>query len=222
MFSRIARRYDLMNGLMTFGRDQAWRRLAARLARPAAGGVALDVATGTGDLATALMEEAGVSAVVGTDFSEKMLAVGKRKLRGSGIGDRIRLVAADALALPFPDKTFDCVTSAFLLRNLADLRQGLAEMRRVARAGGRVVALEIAQPTAPLFRPLFRWYFHRLVPRIGGLIARDRDAYTYLPRSVDRFPLPHEVAELMRKAGLSDVSFRRVGFGTITIHAGTA
>lgn len=222
MFSRIARRYDLMNRLMTFGRDQAWRRVAARLAGPAAGGVALDVATGTGDLATALLEEAGVRAVVGTDFSEKMLAVGKQKLRGSGVGDRIHLVAADALALPFPDKTFDCVTSAFLLRNLADLRQGLAEMRRVARVGGRIVALEITQPTAPLFRPLFSWYFHRLVPLIGGLIAGDREAYTYLPRSVDRFLLPTEVARFMRAAGLRDVSFRRVGLGTITIHAGTA
>jgi demethylmenaquinone methyltransferase/2-methoxy-6-polyprenyl-1,4-benzoquinol methylase len=222
MFSRIARRYDLMNGLMTFGRHQSWRRVAARLAGPAAGGVALDVATGTGDLATALLEVAGVSRVVGIDFSEKMLAVGRQKLRGSRFGDRVSLVTSDALALPFPDKTFDCVTSAFLLRNLADLRQGLREMRRVTRVGGRVVALEIAQPTAPLFRPLFRWYFHRLVPWIGGLIARDRDAYTYLPRSVDRFPLPHEVAELMRATGLRDVSFRRVGFGTITIHVGTA
>lgn len=222
MFDRIARRYDLMNALMTFGRHQSWRHEAARLAGPAPGGLALDVATGTGDLALALLRETGVRAVVGTDFSEKMLAVGQQKLRGSGFGDRVSLVVSDALALPFPDKTFDCVTSAFLLRNLAHLRQGLAEMRRVTRPGGRMVALEITQPTTPAFRPLFRWYFHRLVPWIGGLVSGDRDAYTYLPRSVDRFLLPSEVTRFMMSAGLRDVSYRRLGLGTITIHVGTA
>lgn len=222
MFTRIAHRYDLMNGLMTFGRHQAWRRATARLAAPRPGGLVLDVATGTGDLALALLEVARVRRVLGVDFSEGMLAVGERKLRGSGFAERVNLVASDALCLPFPDGTFDGVTSAFLLRNLADLRQGLAEMRRVAKPGGTVVALEIAQPTLPGFKRLFGWYFHALVPRIGGIVSGDRDAYTYLPWSVDRFVSPDELGRLMESVGLRRVSYRRLGLGTVTIHAGTA
>jgi demethylmenaquinone methyltransferase/2-methoxy-6-polyprenyl-1,4-benzoquinol methylase len=222
MFTRIARRYDLMNALMTFGRHQAWRRAAALMAAPRSGVLALDVATGTGDLALALLEVAHARRVLGTDFSEGMLAVGQRKLRGSGFGDRVSLVVSDALSLPFPDRTFDGVTSAFLLRNLADLRQGLAEMRRVAKPGGTVVALEIAQPTLPGFKQLFRWYFHTLVPWVGGIVSGDREAYTYLPQSVDRFVTPDELGRMMEAVGLGRVIYRRLGFGTVTIHVGTA
>ena len=222
MFTRIARRYDLMNSLMTFGRHQAWRRAAARMTAPRPGGVALDIATGTGDLALALIETTEVRRVFGIDFSEGMLAVGQRKLRDPGLGNRVSFVAGDALSLPFPDRTFDGVTSAFLLRNLADLRQGLAEMRRVVKPGGAVVALEIAQPTLPGFRQFFRWYFHGLVPWAGGIIGGDREAYSYLPSSVDRFVTPDELGRLMEAVGLGRVIYRRLGLGTVTIHVGTA
>ncbi len=222
MFTRIARRYDLMNSLMTCGRHQAWRRAAARLADPQPGGLALDVATGTGDLALALLSETPVRGVIGMDFSDGMLRVGREKLLRREPRGRVSLVVADALSLPFPDKTFACVTSAFLLRNLADLAQGLAEMRRVTQAGGRVVALEISQPTLPGWSHLFGWYFGRLVPWIGGIVARDRAAYTYLPQSVERFLSPRELSRLMEGVGLRNVSYRRLGLGTVTIHAGTA
>jgi demethylmenaquinone methyltransferase/2-methoxy-6-polyprenyl-1,4-benzoquinol methylase len=222
MFTRIARRYDLMNSLMTFGRHQAWRRAAARMAALPPGGVALDIATGTGDLALALLKVSQVRRVFGIDFSEGMLAAGRQKFRGSGFGDRVCLVVGDALSLPFPDRTFDGVTSAFLLRNLADLRQGLAEMRRVVKPGGAVVALEIAQPTFPGFKQFFHWYFHGLVPWAGGIISGDREAYTYLPRSVDRFVSPDELGRMMEAVGLGRVLHRRLGLGTVTIHAGTA
>lgn len=222
MFTRIAARYDLMNGLMTFGRHQAWRRIAARMATPEAGGLALDVATGTGDLALALLEEARVHRVIGLDFSEGMLRVGRAKLALKDPLRRVSLVVGDALALPFPDRSFACVASAFLLRNLADLKQGLQEMRRVAQPGGWVVALEITQPTLPGFSSVFRWYFHGLVPRIGGLVSRDREAYTYLPQSVDRFLPPAELARLMEAIGLKEVSYRQLGIGTVTVHAGRA
>ena len=132
------------------------------------------------------------------------------------------MVVGDALRLPFPDKTFACVTSAFLLRNLVDLAQGFSEMRRVTQPGGRVVALEITQPTLPGWSDLFGWYFGRLVPWIGGIVARDREAYTYLPRSVERFVSPRELSRLMEGVGLRNVSYRRLGLGTVTIHAGTA
>ncbi|MEK7879496.1 MAG: bifunctional demethylmenaquinone methyltransferase/2-methoxy-6-polyprenyl-1,4-benzoquinol methylase UbiE [candidate division NC10 bacterium] len=222
MFTRIARRYDLMNSLMTCGRHQAWRRVAARMTALPPGGVALDIATGTGDLALALLEVTQVRRVFGIDFSEGMLVVGRQKFRGSGAGDRVSFVVGDALSLPFPDRSFDGVASAFLLRNLADLRQGLAEMRRVVKPGGAVVALEIAQPTLPGFKQFFRWYFHGLVPWAGGIISGDREAYTYLPRSVDRFVTPDELGRLMEAVGFGRVTYRRLGLGTVTIHAGTA
>lgn len=222
MFGRIAHRYDLMNALMTGGRHQAWRRVAARLGSQGPGVLALDVATGTADLALALLETGRARAVVGLDFVEPMLRLARAKLLARQTGARVRLVAGDALALPFPDGTFGCVASAFLLRNLADLRGGLGEMRRVTAPGGKVVALEIAQPTLPGFRALFRLYFHHLVPWLGGLVSGDREAYTYLPRSVEGFLSPEALAALMAEVGLREVTIRRLGLGTVTVHVGTA
>jgi demethylmenaquinone methyltransferase/2-methoxy-6-polyprenyl-1,4-benzoquinol methylase len=221
MFSRIARRYDLMNGLMTFGRHQAWRRKAARIAQPRAGAIALDVATGTGDLARALLEETGTRSVVGADFSEAMLALGREKRRRLNLESRLHLVAGDVLALPFPDHTFCCVTSAFLLRNLADLDEGLREMARVTQPGGRVVALETSNPTLPLFRSVFAWYFQHVVPLLGAIVSGDLDAYRYLPRTSAKFLAPDDLAEAMTKAGLQDVRYQRLALGTVAIHYGT-
>jgi demethylmenaquinone methyltransferase/2-methoxy-6-polyprenyl-1,4-benzoquinol methylase len=220
MFSRIARRYDLMNGLMTLGMHHSWRRVAARQTIASPDGPALDLATGTGDLAIDLAEVHPHRTVVGADFSLGMLAVARDKLDGLDEVRRVRLLAADALALPFATRTFACVTSAFLLRNLADLEQGLREMRRVTRPGGRVVALEITQMRAPGFTALFRLYFHRVVPWIGQLVGGDREAYSYLPQSVDRFVTPGELVALMGKVGLRGVTYRRLGLGTVTIHTG--
>ena len=222
MFSRIARRYDLMNGVMTLGMHRSWRRAAARETIPSPDGPALDLATGTGDLAIDLAEVHPHRTVVGADFSLGMLAVARDKLDGLDEARRVRLMAADALALPFATRAFACVTSAFLLRNLADLEQGLREMRRVSRPGGRVVALEITQMTAPGFSALFRLYFHHVVPWVGQLVGGDRQAYTYLPQSVDRFVTPGELSALMEKVGLRGVSYRRLGLGTVTVHTGIA
>lgn len=221
MFARIAPRYDLMNALMTGGRDQAWRRAAARLAALPPGGLVLDLAAGTGDLALAFLQVTGARGVVAADFAEPMLARARDKLARRG-ERRVALLAADALALPFRDGAFACVASAFLLRNLADLRQGLAEMRRVTAPGGTVVALEITEPRLPGWRQAFRLYFHRVVPAVGALVARDRAAYTYLPRSVAAFLTPEALANLMAEAGLREVRVRRLGLGTVTVHVGRA
>jgi demethylmenaquinone methyltransferase/2-methoxy-6-polyprenyl-1,4-benzoquinol methylase len=218
MFTRIAPRYDLMNALMTLGRHHAWRRAAARATLEAPEGPALDLATGTGDLALAIAAIAPRRALVGADFSEAMLAGARRKLARRGAS--VALLAADALALPFADATFACVTSAFLLRNLADLERGLREMRRVTRGGGRVIALEITQPSLPVFSSLFALYFRRLVPLIGAVVAGDRSAYTYLPDSVARFASPAELSAIMERAGLRRVTYRLVGLGTVAIHTG--
>ncbi len=221
MFSRIAGRYDLMNALMTFGRHQAWRRIAARATIAAPEGPALDLATGTADLALAIVEVTRRRRVIGADFSEGMLREARRKLSARPDA-RIALVGADALRLPFADATFACVTSAFLLRNLAGLEQGLREMRRVTRPGGRVITLEITRPTLPLFAPVFGVYFHRIVPALGAAISGDREAYRYLPASVEGFVTPDELVALMRSAGLRSATYRRFALGTIAIHSAVA
>jgi demethylmenaquinone methyltransferase/2-methoxy-6-polyprenyl-1,4-benzoquinol methylase len=220
MFTRIAARYDLMNSVMTGGRHHAWRRVTARAVAGAPAGLALDLATGTGDLALAVRAAAPGRVVVGADFSEAMLAHARAKLTARG-ERRMPLLAADALALPFGDATFACVTSAFLLRNLADLPAGLAEMRRVAAPGGLVAALEITRPGVRGWDAVFGLYFNRLVPLIGSAVAGDRAAYTYLPQSVERFVTPAELTRLMTGAGLRDVRYRRLGLGTIGLHVGT-
>jgi demethylmenaquinone methyltransferase/2-methoxy-6-polyprenyl-1,4-benzoquinol methylase len=221
MFTRIAGRYDLMNSVMTGGRHHAWRRVAARAVAGAPAGLALDLATGTGDLALAVRAAAPGRGVVGADFSEAMLRHARAKLAARG-ERRISLLAADALALPFGDATFTCVTSAFLLRNLADLPAGLAEMRRVTAPGGLVAALEITRPGVRGWDAVFGLYFNHLVPVIGAAVARDRAAYTYLPQSVERFVTPPQLARLMTQAGWRDVRYRRLGLGTIALHVGAA
>jgi demethylmenaquinone methyltransferase/2-methoxy-6-polyprenyl-1,4-benzoquinol methylase len=221
MFTRIARRYDVMNALMTAGRHHAWRRRTADAVAAAPAGPVLDLATGTGDLALAVRATRPAWSVVGADFSEAMLRQAQPKLARRA-ESRLPLLAADALRLPFRDGSFAAVTSAFLLRNLADLARGIAEMRRVTMRGGLVVTLDITRPRMPGWDRLFGFYFHRVVPAVGALVARDRAAYTYLPESVDRFVTPQGLAELMRRQGLRDVRYRRFGLGTIALHVGVA
>lgn len=221
MFGRIAGRYDLMNSLMTGGRHHAWRRQAAGAAVLAPPGPILDLATGTADLALEIHRLDPSRRVVGADFVMPMLVAARQKAAGRGAAG-LALAAADALALPFPDHTFACVTSAFLLRNLEDLRRGLAEMRRVTARGGRVVSLDITRPAVPVWGALFGLYFHRVVPAVGALVAGDRAAYTYLPESVEAFVTPRDLARLMTEVGLRDVTWRRLGLGTIALHTATA
>lgn len=219
MFSRITRRYDLMNRVMTGGRDQAWRRIAARELGLSAGGLVLDLATGTGDLAFAVGEAYPGARVVAMDFSETILREGARKARlrdAQGIAWGV----GDALALPFPDATFDGCTNAFLLRNVVDLPLCLREMRRVVKPGGRVVCMEITHPQAPIFKQLFWVYFGKLVPIIGGAIGGDLQAYRYLPDSLMRFPPAEPLKQLMQEAGYRDVHYRLLGMGTMAIHIG--
>jgi demethylmenaquinone methyltransferase/2-methoxy-6-polyprenyl-1,4-benzoquinol methylase len=216
MFGRIARRYDLLNRVMTLGRDRAWRREAVRRAAVPPGGRALDVACGTGDLALELRQQVAGARVVGVDFTREMLA--RASTRGQGAG--ISWVLADAMRLPFADDSFDATVSAFALRNVTSIPAAFAEMLRVVRPGGRVANLEIAQPRLPLFRRLFALYFYRLVPWIGGLVSGQRAAYTYLPHSLSTFLSPPEIAEVMCQAGWADVRFWPRMLGTVALHLG--
>jgi len=219
MFDAIARRYDLMNRLMTLGRDQTWRRRAIQRAAVPSGGRLLDIATGTADLAIAALE-AKPRKVVAADFSLQMLQLANRKLRARDLDSQIVLAAADGLCLPFADEYFDAVVTAFSLRNVGSLEVFLSEMLRVTRPGGRVVCLEITQPRSPIFRKFFGWYFGRVVPKIGGWISGDSQAYSYLPHSVSIFVSPEELRDRMQKVGMKDVGFEKLQFGTIAIHWG--
>src|SRR3954454_8983501 len=214
MFDRIARVYDLMNSVMTAGMHHRWRERAVDMAAVGPGSRALDVATGTGDLAIALERRVGASGeVIGSDFSEQMLELARRK------SDAVRFEWGNALALPYGDDSFDAVTVGFGARNFSDLPSGLAAMVRVARPGGRVVVLAIHTPERPLLSWFFRIWFDRMVPMLGR-IAGDPDLYSYLQISVRRFPTPEELAGQLASAGLEDVRWVLTAGGIIAIHSG--
>ena len=209
MFDRIAPVYDVMNRVMTVGLDQRWRRLTVQsVVRP--GDRVLDACCGTGDLAVAARAAGGD--VVGLDFSERMLERARLK-DGS-----VEWVRGDLLALPFEDASFDAATVGFGVRNVADLEQGLAELRRVLRPGGRVGVLEITRPRG-LLRLFFRLWFDVLIPLAGKILPGGK-AYTYLPASVRRFPGPDDLAALLRAQGFADVTYRRLAGGIVALHTG--
>jgi demethylmenaquinone methyltransferase / 2-methoxy-6-polyprenyl-1,4-benzoquinol methylase len=221
MFDRIAGLYDRMNTVMTAGLHHKWRRRAADLAGLAAGGRALDVATGTGDLAFELASRVAPGGeVIGTDFSERMLSIARGKASGRSGSAVVRFEAANALALPYSDHEFDATTVGFGARNFADLETGLREMVRVVRPGGRVVVLEITQPQRPPLSTFFELWFDRAVPALGR-IAGDAQAYSYLPSSVRRFPGPTELAALMARCGLVEIRYVLTAGGIIALHVGT-
>jgi demethylmenaquinone methyltransferase / 2-methoxy-6-polyprenyl-1,4-benzoquinol methylase len=219
MFDRIAGVYDLMNTAMTAGLHHSWRERAADLTELEPGEVALDVCCGTGDLALALGARVGrYGRVVGSDFSERMLDLAREKASERGV-EQVRFEWADALALPYEEESFDAVSVGFGARNLADLEHGLLEMSRVLKPGGRLVILEITQPRRPPLSTFFALWFDRLVPLLGT-VAGDREAYTYLPESVKRFPPPEGLAELMDRVGLERIHYTILAGGIIAIHSG--
>jgi demethylmenaquinone methyltransferase/2-methoxy-6-polyprenyl-1,4-benzoquinol methylase len=222
MFDRIASVYDRMNAVMTAGLHHQWRRRAADLAAVAPGDRALDVATGTGDLALELARRVAPGGlVVGADFSERMLELARVKAAGPSAwsGAELRFEQANALALPYGDGEFDAATVGFGARNFSDLARGMSEMRRVVRPGGRVVVLEITSPTRPPLSTFLEVWFDHVVPVLGRLAA-DADAYNYLPNSVRRFPPPAELAATMWSCGLRSVRYVLTAGGIISLHVG--
>ena len=218
MFDRIAGVYDLMNTAMTVGMHHRWRERAADRAELSPGGSALDLCCGTGDLAFELARRVGPGgAVVGCDFSERMLELARRKAGERGVS-QTTFEWADALDLPYAEGSFDAVTVGFGVRNLIDLERGLAEMARVLKPGGRAVILEITQPRRRPLSTFYSLWFDRLVPLLGAA-AGDRDAYTYLPDSVKRFPAPEDLAAMMAGAGLERIRYLLLAGGIIAIHS---
>lgn len=215
MFTAIARKYDRLNDLLSFGLHRRWRRFAASRSGLQPGGRVLDVATGTGEMARLL---AGKGArVVGVDFCPAMLVQARAKLDGK----KIDLVLGDALRLPFKDGAFESVTIGFALRDVADVGRTFSEMVRVTRAGGRVVSLEFARPGSRLVRTVYYGYLCYILPLIGGLLSGNRTAYRYLPWSIRTFLAPEEVRAIMKGAGLAPVRIFPLTLGTATIYEGT-
>ena len=214
MFGRLVPQYDRMNRVMTAGLDGRWRRLAVHAAA-AGGGDVLDLGAGTGDLSHEF-QRAGAATVVGADFAGEMLLRAREKF-----GDEATSwVRADGRQLPFAEGSFDAVASAFVLRNLVDLPRSFAEMLRILRPGGRVVALDITHPPTDLRGRVLRLGFERFVTPVAGLLSGDWNAYRYLPSSLTGYPPADELASMMRAAGATDVSYRRLAGGAVALHTG--
>jgi demethylmenaquinone methyltransferase / 2-methoxy-6-polyprenyl-1,4-benzoquinol methylase len=216
MFAQIAPRYDLMNRLMTFGQDVRWRRKVIIKASLAPGQRLLDLGAGTGDLSGEALHQCPEARVVAADFTLQMMLVGKRR------SDRLAVSwsSADAHRLPFPDECFEAVVSGFLLRNVTDLPRSLREQHRVLKPGGRIVALDTTPPANNLLKPFIRFQLHTVIPTLGRLIARNPDAYHYLPETTENFVEAGRLAAELEAAGFRQVGYNRQMFGTIAIHWG--
>ena len=217
MFARIAARYDLMNGLMTFGQDRSLQRKVVRRANVPPRGRLLDIGCGTGGIAKIAADSDATLGIAAVDFTIEMMQRG----RTGPWRKRLLWCGADALALPFADDTFDAVTSGYLIRNVTDIHRALKEQIRVARPGARVVILDTAPPERNILRPLVNFHLQCVIPWAGALVSGDRYAYRYLPQSTRAFKKPEELAQSMRAAGLVNVNFQQHMFGTITIIHGT-
>jgi demethylmenaquinone methyltransferase / 2-methoxy-6-polyprenyl-1,4-benzoquinol methylase len=247
MFGRIAPRYDLLNRILSFGIDRAWRREAVAAVAVGAPQRVLDVATGTGDVALLLARALPGATVTGVDFSEPMLALARQKAAraaGAELADagrlrfaladagrlrfaladagRLRFQHADALALPFPDASFDAVTVAYGVRNFADVAAGLREMRRVLVPGGRIAVLEFPPPDGRFTGTALRWYGRTVMPTLGRWLSGDPHAYAYLPASTSAFLAPERLADALRAARFGDVRYRLQTFGVSALHVGVA
>lgn len=220
MFDRIAPEYDRLDHILSFNIDRAWRRRTAGMVRRLHPQRVLDVATGTGDLAILMARKMPHAEITGGDLSEGMLEVGRRKAASKGVAERIRFVTADAESLPFGEGSFDVVTAAFGVRNFQDLDAGLREMYRVLEPGGEVFILEFSMPEGKIFGALYRFYFRRVLPVIGGLVSKDYSAYKYLPGSVGEFPSGERFLEILRRAGFADCSARKLTRGVAQIYNG--
>ncbi len=216
MFTRVARHYDLMNRLMTFGQDMGWRREVIRRAQLPGNGRLLDLGAGTGDLGRLARRQHRGCRVTAADFTLEMMRQGRKNLASAGLD----WSAADGLALPFANDTFDAAVSGFLLRNVSDVGRVLAEQWRVLKPGGRIVTLDTSRPRPSIISPLIKIHLHVVIPTLGSWVAGQPEAYRYLPDSTERFLSAEELAEALQAAGFRKVGFRLFMAGTTAIHWG--
>jgi len=224
MFAEIAPRYDFLNHFLSISIDRRWRKVAVARAGACLKGktqpICLDLCSGTGDLAIEMNRGLNVP-VVASDFCHPMLIRGLQKVRNVGRDGFIPVIEADSLVLPFANDTFDVATVAFGLRNLEDAKEGLVEMKRVLKPDGGAIVLEFSRPVVPVFRQLFEFYFHHVLPHLGALISGQNSAYRYLPTSVRRFPPQRELAAMMESVGFKNVGYRNLSGGIAALHWGT-
>ena len=222
MFSTIAPRYDLLNRILSLGIDRSWRKFAISQLPQAENARFLDVATGTCDVALEIIKRRpSGTKVVGADFSEGMLKLGKQKVIDAGLADRIEVRFADVTALPFDDNTFHGSIITFGIRNVQDYKKGISEMGRVVESGGKVVVLEFTSVQNRFFMPVYRFYITKVLPFIGEIISGKKGAYKYLPDSMLGFPSPDEFKSAMEETGLTDVKYHKLTFGIAYVHVGT-
>lgn len=220
MFDRIAPTYDMLNHTLSLNIDRLWRRRVVRLVRRFAPRRILDVATGTGDLAIAMARRIRGTQVLGVDLSEGMLDIARRKVAEAGLDGRVVLDTGDAERLFVSDSAGDVATVAFGVRNFGDLDAGLRDIARTLREGGRIVILEFSTPRNPLARAFYGFWNRRVLPRVGGMVSRDRKAYEYLPESIGEFPAPERFLEMMSRAGFRNCKARSQSFGIAHIYVG--
>ena len=220
MFASIARRYDLLNAVLSLGFDKSWRRLAMAQIEDIPNENILDLAVGTGKIALLAARCYPESTVVGVDFCPQMLSVAKKAAGKDRVESRMHLIQGDALRLPFSDNTFDCLTIGFALRNVNSIASLFTEMARVTKPGGKMVSLELTRPSLQMLGPLHKLYIKIVIRCVGGLISGKWDAYTYLPQSILEFPSPREVQKVMEDAGWRRVEIYRLTFGAATVETG--
>lgn len=220
MFASIARNYDLLNAVLSLGQDSRWRRFAMAQIDSIPNGMILDLATGTGKIALLAARIYPESSVVGVDFCSEMLDLAKKEAGASRSRDRVSLIQGDALRLPFPDNTFDCLTIGFALRNVTSIASLFAEMNRVTKPGGKMISLELTRPSFRALEPLHKLYIKVVIRCVGGLISGKWEAYRYLPQSILEFPSPQEVQKVMENAGWRRVEIYRLTFGAATVQTG--
>ncbi|WP_437918212.1 bifunctional demethylmenaquinone methyltransferase/2-methoxy-6-polyprenyl-1,4-benzoquinol methylase UbiE [Sphingobacterium sp. LRF_L2] len=218
MFNNISKTYDVLNRLMTMGIDTIWRKKAIRLLLSIKPQLLLDVATGTGDFALESLRILNPKKIIGVDISSGMLDVAKQKIAKKGLQDRFEVQLGDSEKLQFADETFDAVTVAFGVRNFENLPQGLADIHRVLKPGGKAIILELSNPTAFPIKQLYHFYFHKLTPALGKVISKDSNAYSYLPESVANFPDGERFAKITSSVGFSETKVRPQTFGFCTIY----
>lgn len=218
MFDNIAPTYDTLNHRLSWDIDKGWRKKAIKLLEPYHPKSILDIATGTGDFAILAAQKLTPDKLIGADISEGMMEIGRQKVKRLGLDDVVSFQKEDCMAMSFADETFDAVTAAFGIRNFQNLDQGLREMCRVLKKGGHLSIAELTTPVSFPMRQLFRVYSHTFLPLYGRLISKDQSAYSYLTATIEAFPQGEKMMEILREAGFSKVSFKRLTFGICTIY----
>ena len=218
MFDRISPKYDALNHMLSLNIDKVWRKKTAKIVSKTQPKTILDLATGTADLAIAMAKHSPQAHIIGLDISEKMLEIGKEKVKLQNLENQIELHHGDAASLPFEDARFDAITVAFGVRNFEDLSKGLSEMHRVLKTNGQAVILEFSLPERFPIKQLYNFYFKHLLPNIGKWVSKDGNAYTYLPHSVEKFPKPSDFCNILGSFGLKNCQIKPLSFGIATLY----